>query len=268
MSMRWLVALVLTMALGAPCVSAQEAGPIATTYKFRSAALRQERRVHVYTPPGYATSGATYPVLYLLDGGLDQWLPSTIATLDAIASEGQTARLVIVGIASFDREFDFAKRPDQMREFLESEVKPIVEGRYRTRGKGMIFGWSLGGLFVVDTLLHAPDLFDEYVAVSPSLWRNKQALARSSYRLLPRLPAGERRLWLSRGDEGPALGMGPLIGGLKAVAPATLRWTYAPLARETHGTVFLPALRDAVRAFHPASAGAQRMQVPKIKSKG
>jgi uncharacterized protein len=249
--------LALALACGGPSAVAQEAGPAVTTYKFRSEALRQERSFHVHTPPGYADSDTRYPVLYLLDGGMDQWLPSTIATLDAIADEGQTGRLIIVGIASVNRPLDFDKRPDLMRRFLAEEVKPVVEEQYRTRGKGMIFGWSLGGLFVVDTLFEAPDMFDDFVAVSPSLNRNNRAMTRFARAKLAALPPGERRLWLSMGDEGEALGMDPLIGALKTRAPATLRWTYAPRTEETHGTVYLPALRDAVRSYYPPQPGAE-----------
>ena len=259
-----LLLVAIVTALGAPAATAQETEPAVMTFKIRSAALRQERRFHVHTPPGYAETDARYPVLYLLDGGTDQWLPSTIATLDAIASEGQTDKLIIVGIASVNRALDFDKRPDLMRRFLVDEVKPVIEEQYRTRGKGMIFGWSLGGLFVVDTLFEAPDMFDDYVAVSPSLSRNNHALTRFARARLAALPAGERRLWLSMGNEGEALGMDPLIGALKTRAPASLRWTYAPRTSETHGTVYLPALRDAVRAFHPP----QRTDALQMKSRG
>jgi enterochelin esterase-like enzyme len=35
---------------------------------YSSASLGMFRRMHVYTPPGYETSGRKYPVLYLLHG--------------------------------------------------------------------------------------------------------------------------------------------------------------------------------------------------------
>lgn len=256
-SRRLTISALAVFLLGAPLAAAQDAAPLVTTYAFKSAAMKQERRFHVYTPPGYAQSEARYPVLYVLDGGLDQWMPSAVATLDAIADEGQTGRLLIVGVASKNRELDFDKRPDLMRRYLVEEVKPLVERQYRTEGRGMLFGWSLGGLFVVHTLLRAPDSFDDYVAVSPSLWRNKQALARSARTRLAALPPGDHRLWLSMADEGPALGMGALVAALKDRAPGTLHWTYAPLAKHTHSTVYLPALRDAMRAFHPPQPRAE-----------
>jgi hypothetical protein len=36
---------------------------------YRSSALSLDRRMHIYTPPGYDLAKTSYPVLYLLHGG-------------------------------------------------------------------------------------------------------------------------------------------------------------------------------------------------------
>ena len=50
---------------------------------------------------------------------------------------------------------------------------PFIDEEYRTvqtdRG---LYGFSMGGLFTVYTMLHHPDLFQRYIAGSPSLWWN------------------------------------------------------------------------------------------------
>ena len=38
----------------------------------------------------------------------------------------------------------------------------------------------LAGLFVVETFLHEPDLFDTYIAFDPSLWWNDAQLLRDA----------------------------------------------------------------------------------------
>ena len=61
--------------------------------------------------------------------------------------------------------------------FLEDEVKPFVDMRYDVRENGTIlFGSSLGGLFVTHTLLTEPTSFDNYIAVSPALWWNQEEI--------------------------------------------------------------------------------------------
>ena len=73
----------LSMAGGAPAL-AQTAGAetaavavetpivIGRSYALPSAIMGQTREINVWLPPGYADSGKTYPVLYVLDGGQDQ----------------------------------------------------------------------------------------------------------------------------------------------------------------------------------------------------
>ena len=55
--------------------------------------------------------------------------------------------------------------------FLREEVRPFVESRYRVaQGGSGLFGDSLGGLFALYALFHAPNSFDRYIVGSPSIW--------------------------------------------------------------------------------------------------
>ena len=47
---------------------------------------------------------------------------------------------------------------EPFRRFLVSELKPFIDGRYRTEPYRVIVGWSLGGLFVVD--VRSQDAYD------------------------------------------------------------------------------------------------------------
>ena len=66
------------------------------------------------------------------------------------------------------------------RRFLAEELKPWIAARYRTSGETALIGESLAGLFVVETFLKQPVLFDAYIAASPSLWWDDQSLARGA----------------------------------------------------------------------------------------
>ncbi|MFN4186284.1 MAG: alpha/beta hydrolase-fold protein, partial [Hyphomonas sp.] len=98
--------LLLTLALAAPVAHAQTPAPIAETpaetpivigrsYALPSAIMGATREINVWLPPGYADSGKTYPVLYVLDGGQDQDFHhiSGLAQLGTVAG---TTRDVIV----------------------------------------------------------------------------------------------------------------------------------------------------------------------------
>jgi enterochelin esterase family protein len=68
---------------------------------YPSTSLGQQRRMHVYTPPGYDTSSERYPVFYLLHGGGDEdsgW--STVGRagfiLDNLLAAGKTKPMIVV----------------------------------------------------------------------------------------------------------------------------------------------------------------------------
>ncbi len=62
---------------------------------------------------------------------------------------------------------------DAFLQFLQTEVKPFVEDKFDVaKHNDIIFGSSLGGLFVTHALLESPESFSNYIAVSPALWWN------------------------------------------------------------------------------------------------
>lgn len=68
-------------------------------------------------------------------------------------------------------------RAPEFLDFLVDEVQPFIEMRFDVSDRGStLFGSSLGGLFTLYTLLHRPEAFDAYVAVSPAIWWDGAAL--------------------------------------------------------------------------------------------
>ena len=116
-----------------------------------------------------------------------------------------------------------------------------------------MIGESLAGLFVVETLFEQPDLFDDYIAVSPSMWWENMKYGREAGAYLRRLPARPRRLYLTLADEGylHEEGVDLLVAALEAGAPDHLQWLYLPQAdTETHASIYHGAALDAFRAFY------------------
>ncbi|MDF7774924.1 alpha/beta hydrolase-fold protein [Sphingomonas sp. AOB5] len=267
----WRLILALLLLLPVPAL-AQPAGgtPIAIgqTYKLPSKVMGAERALNIWLPPGYATSGKNYPVLYLLDGGLEQDFQH-IAGLAQLGTVVDTIQpMIVVGIETVDRRNELAfptsnakdratwptaGHSERFRRYLSSEVLPWVETNFRTTGDTVLMGESLAGLFVVDTLLKQPDLFRRYIAISPSLWWDDMSLVKAVGPVIAYVP-GERWLWLALADEGAAMGVDPLVAALKSSAPAGLHWSFTPMPAETHATIYHPAALAALRAlFGPPS---------------
>lgn len=273
----------LSMAGGATALAApaQHALAVAETpivigrsYALPSAVMGQTREINVWLPPGYAESGQTYPVLYVLDGGQDQDFHhiSGIAQLGTIV--GTTRDVIVVGVASVDRRNELALptedaeliaryptqgHSDRFRRFIGEEVQPFIEARYRTSGETALMGESLAGLFVVETFLKEPQMFDAYVAVSPSLWWDGGRLARQSGAHLRDHSNDPRTLILTLGDEGEMMQapMDVLTANLRDHALPGVKWDFTPRPAESHATIYHGAALDAFRRLYavPAEPG-------------
>lgn len=173
--------------------------------------------------------------------------------------------MLVVGIETVDRqneltpppanpgyaaEFPTAGEAAKFRAFIQTEVMPFIAANYETGGRTAVMGESLAGLFIVDTFLNAPDMFDDYVSISPSLWWDDRALALSSPgQLATHLSAGHR-LYLTMGDEGDAMqtGLDELLDALHAQPADTVDWTYVDRrTTATHATIYHGAALDALR---------------------
>lgn len=165
-----------------------------------SAALNDTRTVNVVMPLDYAKQPEKHwPVVYVIDGGVDQDLVHVAGTQWLGAMWGRNQDAIVVGIATKDRRAELvgptrdkellAKYPTAggsaaFRAFIRDEVKPMVAARYRTNGQDVVIGESLAGLFILETWLREPTLFGGYGAISPSLWWDKEALSLEAAKLV------------------------------------------------------------------------------------
>lgn len=274
MSLRSAIAALLAtgaiLAAASPVAAQSEPTPIVIgqSYALPSGILGATREINVWLPPGYAESGPSYPVLYLLDGGTtwqDFHHISGLAQLGTV--NGTTRDIILIGIASMDRRNELAlptENPDliarypthgqseRFRRFIADEVQPFVEARFRTNGETALMGESLAGLFVVEAFLKEPQMFDAWVAVSPSLWWDGGRLAQQSGDYLRDHSTDARTLILTMGNEGAeaqAL-METLTANLREHATPALTWTFQPRPDDTHATIYHGAALDAFRRLY------------------
>ena len=141
-----------------------------------------EKRLHVYLPPDYETSGERrYPVLYLNHGGGENdshWTASGFAhrILDNLIGEGK-ARPMIVAMPDTGRLVSgtppkIGEDDACTKEYLGA-ILPFVDGRYRTRPNResrALAGLSMGGFVVLNTGLTHLDTFGEFYVFSSGYW--------------------------------------------------------------------------------------------------
>jgi len=245
---------------------------IGETFTIASRSLREVRRINVYAPPGYAEApDARLPVLYMPDGGIGEDFLHVAGLIQVSVGNGTMRPVLLVGIENTERRRDMTGPTDSdedkriaarvggaaaFRTFIRTELMPRVKARYRTTGETAVVGESLAGLFVVETLLREPDLFDTYVAFDPSLWWNDQQLVRDASDLLRARPTLRKTLYLASSAE-PALAelTRRLAAVLEQGAFPGLKWHYDPLPSETHATIYHPAALRAFRVVFKPGAG-------------
>lgn len=254
----------------APVQSEGRAVQLATSYTLHSNVLGEDREINVWTPPGYAEGDQRHTVLYLVDGGLDQDFPH-IAGLGQLGAVSYTYdQLIIVGVktgtriaeltpptsdARYTGAFPNAGGAARFRDYLRTEVIPFIEARYRTGERRAIIGESLAGLFVVGALASEPTLFNDYIAVSPSLWWDDRVYARAAANRIATNTTSGRRLYLSLANEGGTMldGVNIIRAAADAAADDRLTLRFADRsAGETHATTFHPAALDALRWLYAA----------------
>lgn len=150
---------------------------------YHSDALDLDRRLTVYTPAGYETSGKRYPVFYLLHGmGGDEnaWgeLGRTAQIMDNLIAQGKAKPMIVVmtngnaaleaapGESSLGFTAPSMNLPKTMEGSFETafpEVVKFIDKTYRTQAnkKGRaIAGLSMGGFHSMHISKQYPDMFN------------------------------------------------------------------------------------------------------------
>ena len=252
--------LLLLAAAGARAQQQQQGQPLYEAPErlvVKSQVLGEERVVLVRTPAGYARTAERFPVLYMTDG--DAHIQHTSGTVSFLSRNARMPEMIVVGVANTDRTRDLtptrvaqlpgnpnARFPtsggaDKFLKFIETELIPLVESKYRTRPYRALAGHSFGGLFAVHALLARPELFNSYIAVSPSLqWDDFLLLGRAEEFFKGRKELN-RTLFVTLGNEPGGIGEGfrRFRELLSKQQVKGFEWEAAHYEDEDHGSVVL-----------------------------
>jgi enterochelin esterase family protein len=141
-------------------------------HRFRSEILDNERRVWVYTPPGYASDdGREYGLLVLFDGKSYVELVPTPTILDNLTAAGLIQPMVAVipdslGMMTRIRELILN---EEFKRFLVEELMPWVRGNWsvtRDPRRVVVGGASAGGLAAAYAAFEHPEVFRNVLSQS------------------------------------------------------------------------------------------------------
>jgi predicted alpha/beta superfamily hydrolase len=244
--------------------------------EINSKELSEKRVLNIYLPEGYDQNDSTqYPVIYLLDGSADEdFIHITgLVQFNSFEWVNRVPKSIVVGIATVDRRRDYTQPSKVLEEqkafptsgasakfiaFIEKELQPFIQKRFRTSPSKTIIGQSLGGLLATEILLTKPALFNKYIIVSPSMWWNNAALLQGTFTNWSLTRTDSLQVYIAVGKEGLTPGVTPrvmevdanlLFEKVKALSPR-IQCYFDYLPDENHATILHQAVNNAFIRLH------------------
>lgn len=235
--------------------------------------LDQTREIMIYTPFGFDQSPyKLYNVIYVFDAQNRRFFDFTTSLSQLWKSDSRG--LIVVGIkATFIEEKMYARNHDLLPSdtqwnlgpksggnaeaflaYVKNEVVPYVESHYSILPGRTAIGHSLSASFLLYSLLNEPDLFDNYVAVSPNLRYDKQRLVRGLRAFDPARLNSTKYLYMSHADEGEAWRWKEANEAAYALLQDTLasekfKVQLEQYPQENHGSGFIPSIMSAMGSY-------------------
>lgn len=172
---------------------------IETVDSIYSETLKEYREFWVKLPENYnEKSGITYPVIYLMDGFSlrntletvydnywGHYLPSMI--LVGVANTNHRTRDLTISQVETRRGSAMQSKTggaEKFTHFIEKELIPYIDSTYPTTPYRTLIGHSYAGLFTLNMLLNHEHVFNNYIAIDPSIeWDNQNILKQAKVKL-------------------------------------------------------------------------------------
>lgn len=244
-----------------------------------SKTLKEKRIVWVYNPNNTDdTKNRKCPVIYVLDG--ENHFRSVVAMIKYLSESNIIPPMIVAGILHSNRMRDLTPTienkvgdsdginsggGEQFMSFVKKELFPDIESKYSTAPYRILMGHSVGGLTVINTLLHHKDFFNAYVSIDASLWWDKHKLLKESKTVLATDNYTNKRLFLAianrmeKGVDTSAVQKDTtentelirynleLIRRIKNNQQNKLNFNHKYYADDNHGSVSFIAEYDAIR---------------------
>ena len=249
--------------------------------EMHSGILNEKRILNIYFPEGYnKTDTLEYPVIYLLDGSIDEDFIHIAGLVQFNSFEwiNQVPKSIVVGIATVDRRRDFtfpttiaedkeaystSGQSAKFISFLETELLPYLHQKYGASNSATLIGQSLGGLLATEILVKKPALFNRYIIVSPSLWWDNGSML-NTIRPMPVIaPTQKIDVYIGVGKEGLTPTKIPrvmevdanvLADKLITAGRGAVHVIFDYLPQENHATIMHQAVFNAFRLIFPRDA--------------
>lgn len=255
----------------------------------QSRILGEKRAVWIHVPnndPGGLFSKTKYPVVYLLDGDAHfYYTAGIIHQLSSVNANSLVPEMIVVGITNTDRTRDLTPTHvatdqhtgdstifktsgggERFLFFLEKELMPYIDSAYPTLPHRTLIGHSFGGLLAIHALTYHSHLFNNYIAIDPSMWWDDRKLLREAATRIKSGQLQDRSLFMAIANT-MAAGMDTLKvlkdttlatdhirsilefnNAIKRTGPGKLDYASRYYSEDSHGSVPLISTHDGLRS--------------------
>lgn len=215
-----LVSIFMPNAMAQPVVDNTKLFVLGVVDEIDSKILAEKRVINIYLPDNFNQHDSVhYPVIYLLDGGADEDFihVAGLVQFNTFSWINLLPKTILVGIANTDRLGDFtfptsipADQKNYQGEghshefisFIEKELLPFISDKYKASGESTLIGQSMGGLLATEILFSKPNLFNNYIIISPSLWWDNASILRTDPAILKADYTTRKKIYIGVGKEG------------------------------------------------------------------
>jgi predicted alpha/beta superfamily hydrolase len=250
--------------------------------------LNEDRRILIYTPKDSVNPEKAYPVIYVLDA--DNHFTQMVEYSKYLSRQDVYVipPLIVIGITNTDRNrdltpshsnFDYSGKLDttanspyknsggneRFFQFFQKELIPYVNSNYKTQPYRILAGHSFGALTAINCLINYPDMFDAYIAVSPSFWWDQKFLLKLADKKIKEGSTLSKTLFFSDGNEGSSpkspfhTDVLKFDSLLKKRDIKGLDFKYMTYPEESHMTVPVKSYYDGLRFIY------HQWQLPPVK---
>jgi len=220
---------------------------------FYSDNLKEQREFFIRLPEGYQENKRNYPVIYLLDANnetltyMKDLYFHSVTQIERLMQQDDIPESIIVGIPFNKNQWfsNVSSNPEPFTNYLTKELSSYVNDNYRTANNNILIGQSYSALFVINALPKISDTFNSYAAIDPILANGELEKAITSYQNLP----------VSNSDLQIIMGGGVFQNEAKILqkklvdlAGKAIKVTLDIFPKESHGSVYYPALNSSIRS--------------------
>ncbi|MHC1702600.1 MAG: alpha/beta hydrolase [Tenuifilaceae bacterium] len=143
----------------------------------KSEVLHDTKKILIHLPDSYFKSNKSYPVIYQVRGDTASMI-EMVSTINRLALGDEIIpEMIIISIETvggkdmWPTNTMFYPKPETIgindfQSFIEIELIPFVEKKYRTTDDRILYGQSMTAVFTIYTFITNPKLFNSYIASS------------------------------------------------------------------------------------------------------